>query len=197
MTPPNRLPGRSPLRVPLGVALALLGVFLFTDWLRDVAALTGAGVLLLSQRFHSSRVMSLVDWELLVLFMGLFVVNAALEHTGLARQAVQELSSQGIKLHEPGPLFVVTLLLSNLVSNVPAVMLLLPHLAVGDASGGAMLALASTFAGNLLLVGSIANLIVVDLAEKQGIAIGWAAHARIGVPVTLGTLVLLWICWQM
>jgi len=170
----------------LGVAFALLGVFLFTDWPRDVAALTGAGVLLLSQRFHSSRVMSLVDWELLVLFMGLFVVNAALEHTGLARQAVQELSSQGIKLHEPGPLFVVTLLLSNLVSNVPAVMLLLP-VAHGP-TAGATLALVSTLAGNLLIVGSIANLIVVDAARRAGIEIDWRRHARTGIPVTAVTL---------
>jgi len=170
----------------LGVALALLGVFLFTDWPRDVAALTGAGVLLLSQRFHSSRVMSLVDWELLVLFLGLFVVNAALEHTGLARQAVQELSSQGIKLHEPGPLFVVTLLLSNLVSNVPAVMLLLP--VANGPTAGATLALVSTLAGNLLIVGSIANLIVVDAARRAGIEIDWRRHARTGIPVTAVTL---------
>lgn len=60
-----------------------------------------------------------------------------------------------------------------------------------------MLALASTFAGNLLLVGSIANLIVVDLAEKAGIRIDWAAHARIGIPVTLVSLAIvwLWLAW--
>jgi Na+/H+ antiporter NhaD/arsenite permease-like protein len=76
------------------------------------------------------------------------------------------------------------------VSNVPAVMLLLPHLH-GDAAG-VMLALVSTFAGNLLLVGSIANLIVADLARKSGIDIGWREHARIGIPVTLATLGLTW-----
>ena len=179
------------------VAGALMVIFLFTDWPREVAALVGAAVLLLSRRLHSSQVMGFVDWQLLLLFIGLFVVNQAFETTGLAAQAVAWMAGHGVHLAEPGVLLVAGVALSNLVSNVPAVMLLLPHLAVGDASGGAMLALASTFAGNLLLVGSIANLIVVDLAEKQGIAIGWAAHARIGVPVTLGTLVLLWICWQM
>jgi Na+/H+ antiporter NhaD/arsenite permease-like protein len=81
--------------------------------------------------------------------------------------------------------------LSNLVSNVPAVMLLLPHLQ-GDASG-VLLALVSTLAGNLLLVGSIANLIVADLALKNGIRIDWKRHARIGIPVTLGTLALTWV----
>ena len=89
-------------------------------------------------------------------------------------------------MHEPGPLFVVTLLLSNLVSNVPAVMLLLP-VAHGP-TAGATLALVSTLAGNLLIVGSIANLIVVDAARRAGIEIDWRRHARTGIPVTAVTL---------
>jgi len=175
----------------LVVAAALLAVFLLTDWPREVAALVGAGVLLLSRRFHSSHVMGFVDWELLVLFMGLFVVNHAFAATGLAAQAVAEMAALGVHLGEPGPLLVVSTGLSNLVSNVPAVMLLLPHLQGFES--GVMLALASTLAGNLLLVGSIANLIVVDLAAKSGIAIDWRAHARIGVPVTLLTLAVVWL----
>ena len=174
----------------LSAATALLLIFLFTDWPRDVAALVGAGVLLLSRRLHSAQVMGFVDWQLLLLFIGLFVVNQAFESTGLAAEAVAWLGGRGVHLNEPGPLLVVGVALSNLVSNVPAVMLLLPHLQ-GDAAG-VTLALVSTFAGNLLLVGSIANLIVVDLARKQGIAIHWKQHALTGIPVTLGTLVLVW-----
>ncbi len=174
----------------LAVAAALLAVFLFTAWPREVAALVGAGVLLLSRRFHSSQVMSFVDWELLVLFIGLFVVNHAFESTGLAAQAVAWMAGQGVHLADAGPLFAVGVALSNLVSNVPAVMLLLPHLETPAA--GVTLALVSTLAGNLLLVGSIANLIVVDLARDAGIAIDWKAHAVTGVPVTLGTLVIVW-----
>ena len=168
------------------VAVGLVVVFLATDWPRDVSALVGAGILLLSQRFHSSKVMSLVDWELLVLFVGLFVVNHALEISGAAGRAIEWIGAQGIALGEPGPLFVSTLVLSNLVSNVPAVMLLLP-VAVG-AHAGPTLALVSTLAGNLLIVGSIANIIVVDAARKQGIEIDWRRHARVGVPVTIATL---------
>jgi Na+/H+ antiporter NhaD/arsenite permease-like protein len=174
----------------LSVAALLLLIFLFTDWPRDVAALAGAGVLLLSRRLHSAHVMGFVDWQLLLLFIGLFVVNHAFEGTGLAADAVAWLAGRGVHLSEPEALLVVGVLLSNLVSNVPAVMLLLPHLH-GDASG-VMLALVSTFAGNLLLVGSIANLIVADLARKCGIHIDWKQHALIGIPVTLGTLVLAW-----
>lgn len=144
------------------------------------------GLLLLSQRFHSSKVMSFIDWELLVLFVGLFVVNHALKITGATGQAIAWISAQGVALGDPGPLFLRTLTLSNLVSNVPAVMLLLP--AAGGAHAGPTLALVSTFAGNLLIVGSIANIIVVDAARKQGIEIDWRRHARIGVPVTIVTL---------
>ena len=174
----------------LSVAVALLLVFVLTDWPREVAALVGAGVLLLSRRFHSSHVLGFVDWELLVLFIGLFVVNRAFETTGLAAQAVAWLALHGVALGESTALFAAGLGLSNLVSNVPAVMLLLPHLQTPEA--GMTLAMVSTLAGNLLLVGSIANLIVADLAKREGVAIDWAAHARIGVPVTLATLGLVW-----
>jgi Na+/H+ antiporter NhaD/arsenite permease-like protein len=177
----------------LAVAAALMGVFLATDWPRDVAALVGAAVLLLSRRLHSAQVMGDVDWLLLLLFIGLFVVNQAFAQTGLAADAVAWLSARGMHLADPGPLLVVGVALSNLVSNVPAVMLLLPHLqGAGSAQAGVTLALVTTFAGNLLLVGSIANLIVADGAKRAGIAIDWRAHAATGVPVTLASLALLW-----
>ena len=174
------------------VATALLVIFLFTDWPREVAALVGAGLLLLSRRFHSSHVMGFVDWELLVLFIGLFVVNHAFQSTGLAALAVGWLTGHGIHLGDTGPLFVIGVSLSNLVSNVPAVMLLLPHLKTPEA--GVTLALVSTLAGNLLLVGSIANLIVVDLARRAGISIDWRQHFAIGLPVSLITLAIVWLC---
>ena len=174
------------------VAAVLFGVFLFTPWPREVAALVGAGVLLLSRRLHSSQVMGFVDWPLLLLFSGLFIVYHALAQSGLAGEAVAALRAQGVVLSEPGTLLVLGVLLSNAVSNVPAVMLLLPHLGDAGAQGGTLLALASTFAGNLLLVGSIANLIVADLAQKAGVPFGWREHAAIGVPVTLLSLAVLW-----
>lgn len=173
------------------VAFTLLLVFLFTDWPREVAALLGAAVLLLSRRLHTADVMGCVDWPLLVLFIGLFVVNHAFDATGLAAQAVLWLGGHGVHLSDPGTLLLVGAGLSNLVSNVPAVMLLLPHIKGFDM--GAALALVSTFSGNLLLVGSIANLIVVDLAQKDGVRIDWRTHARVGVPVSLLTLALLWL----
>jgi Na+/H+ antiporter NhaD/arsenite permease-like protein len=170
----------------LAVVGALLVIFLVTDWPREVAALTAAGLLLMSRKFHSTKMLGLVDWELLILFMGLFVVNHALERTGVTREVVHELALSGVSLREPATLFGATFLLSNLLSNVPAVMLLLP--AATESFSGPMLALVSTLAGNLLIVGSIANMIVVAAAARQGVVIDWRRHARAGIPVTLASL---------
>ena len=125
-------------------------------------------------------------WHLLVLFVGLFVVNHAVAEAGLATQANGALRAAGVDLGDPRWLFPATAVLSNLVSNVPAVMLLLPH--ASHPLAGPVLALSSTLAGNLLIVGSIANLIVVDQAAALGVRIGWREHARVGVPVTVTTL---------
>ena len=170
----------------LAVALALVGVFLFTSWPRQVAALTCAGILMMSSRLHSNKMLGLVDWQLLVLFIGLFVVNHAFERTGLAAEAMRSLAAAGLPLESPGPFFAATFVLSNVVSNVPAVMLLLP--AATEPFSGPMLALVSTLAGNLIIVGSIANIIVVDAARRRGIEIDWKRHAATGVPVTLASL---------
>ena len=170
----------------LAVAVALVIVFVFTSLPREVAALTGAGILLMSSRLHSNKMLGLVDWELLVLFIGLFVVNHAFQSTGLAERALLAFAEAGMPLAAPAPLFAATFVLSNVVSNVPAVMLLLP--AATEPFAGPMLALVSTLAGNLLIVGSIANIIVVDAARRRGIEIDWRRHALTGVPVTLASL---------
>jgi len=180
----------------LAVAGGLVVAFLFTDWPRDVAALTGAGVLLMSRRFHSAHMLGLVDWELLVLFIGLFAVNHALAHTGVTAEAIQGLAAAGFPLTEPAPLFATAVVLANVISNVPSIMLLLP--AATEPFAGPMLALVSTLAGNLLIVGSIANIIVVDAARRRGIAIDWRRHVRTGLPVTLATLAVTaaWFAWR-
>jgi Na+/H+ antiporter NhaD/arsenite permease-like protein len=172
--------------------LVILGivvlVFLFTSWPREVVALAAAGLLLLSRKTSSRSVLGLVDWHLLVLFGGLFVVNHVLEASGALGQMEAALTSSGVDLHQPASLFLTTVALSNLVSNVPATMLLLPT--ANYPLAGPILALASTLAGNLLVIGSIANIIVVDQAQRADVRIGWIEHARVGVPVTILTLTL-------
>jgi Na+/H+ antiporter NhaD/arsenite permease-like protein len=167
---------------------ALLYAFLFEPWPREVVALVGAGVLLMSRRLHSRDTLALVDWQLLVLFAGLFVVNAAFTQTQIPNDLVESLETAGVNVASPGWLFALTVVLSNAVSNVPAVMLLLPF--SSHELAGMILALASTFAGNLLIVGSIANIIVVDTAARGRVTIDWRLHARTGVPVTVVTLML-------
>jgi Na+/H+ antiporter NhaD/arsenite permease-like protein len=182
----------------LTVAALLLVAFLYAPWPREHMALTAAGILLMSRKLHSNKMLGLVDWELLILFFGLFVVNHAMQQTGLTAKVVADLASSGVDLQQPGPLFGATFVLSNIVSNVPAVMMLLP--VATHPMAGPVLALVSSLAGNLLIVGSIANIIVVDAAARRGIRIDWHRHARVGVPVTLATLAIsaayLWLRMQ-
>ena len=179
------------------VALALVVSFLFEWWPRELVALAAAGVLLTSRRLHSSQTLGLVDWELLVLFIGLFVVNDALQRTGVPAHLVADAAAMGLHLDHPVPMFGAAFVLSNIVSNVPAVMLLLP--VAQHPFAGPLLALVSTFAGNLLIIGSIANIIVIDAAARRGVVIDWRQHARIGVPVTIATMAVtaLYLWWRM
>jgi Na+/H+ antiporter NhaD/arsenite permease-like protein len=183
-----------------GVAIAavVFMLFLFAPLPREVVALVAAGLLMTSRKLHSYKMLGLVDWQLLVLFIGLFVVNHGLAKTGLPEVTIDDLAGAGVDLAHPGPLFAAAFVLSNVVSNVPAVMLLLSAATHGIA--GPVLALSSTLAGNLLIVGSIANIIVIGAAQRHGIAIGWKEHARVGVPVTLVTLAIaagwLWLRLQ-
>ena len=96
------------------------------------------------------------------------------------------------------PLFVaVTATLGNIVSNVPAVMLLrgvVPQLA--DPRGGWFaLAMASTLSGNLTVTGSVANIIVVERAAAEGVTVGFRDYVAVGIPLTIATLVFgtLWL----
>jgi len=170
----------------LTLVAVLMVVFLTTPWPRDVLALTAAAVLLLSRNMHSREVLGLVDWQLILLFVGLFVINVAMQATGTLDHILAAAQEAGLNPHGPVVLFALSTVLSNIVSNVPATMLLLP---VADhPQSGAILALSSTLAGNLIVVGSIANIIVVGIAGNLGYRITWRQHARAGIPITLLTL---------
>jgi Na+/H+ antiporter NhaD/arsenite permease-like protein len=170
----------------LVVVALIVGAFVLSDWPREVVALAGAGLLMVSGELASREMLGLVDWHLLVLFAGLFIVNEAVQQAGLLDAAILAVRSLHLDPADPATLFGVTVVLSNLVSNVPAVMLLLPM--ASHPLAGAILALASTLAGNLLIVGSIANIIVVENARRAGITIDWRTHARVGLPVGLLSL---------
>ena len=171
----------------LTVTTALIVAFLFIHHLpREGVALLCAGILLLSRRMSSREMLSLVDWHLLLLFIGLFIVNDAFQQIGAMCHVIEFLRARGADPSRPAALFGLSVLLSNVVSNVPATMLLLPT--ATHPLAGPILSLSSTFAGNLFIVGSIANIIVVTSARALGVTIDFRAHARTGLPVTLSTL---------
>jgi Na+/H+ antiporter NhaD/arsenite permease-like protein len=129
-----------------------------------------------------------IDWRLLMLFIGLFVVVGAAERAGIDRRIFNLLQPIGVRTI--AGLSVTAATLSNLVSNVPAVMLLTPLVRTLPHPEPAWLALAmaSTLAGNLTILGSIANLIVVEGADRRGVTVSFSDYARLGIPVTLATL---------
>ncbi len=161
-----------------------------------VVAVAGAATLLVVANVKPVKVYRQVDWGLLVLFAGLFIVLGGLEASGLVARAFAWVGTE--RLHSVPALSLVSVVLSNLVSNVPAVILfrsVIPGFPDPETAWLA-LAMSSTFAGNLTLIGSVANLIVVEQARAQGAPeVTFLEYLKVGVPVTLltvavGTLVL-------
>lgn len=167
--------------------LALLSMFA-TPLPHVTGVLIIAAVLLISRRLATGEILSLVDWHLLVLFGGLFVVTAALAATGLPATLLHGMTTAGVAPSSLVTLVPLTLAGSNTIGNVPIVVLLLA--VARDLPTEALYALAvlSTLAGNLLVVGSLANIIVVERARQSGVVIGFGQHARCGVPMTLLSL---------
>jgi Na+/H+ antiporter NhaD/arsenite permease-like protein len=158
-----------------------------------LVAIGGAAYCLLTRRVNPDKVYREIDWGLLVLFTGLFVVIGGVEASGLAGEILGGAAVVG--LHRPAVLTAVTAVLSNLVSNVPAVLLFKTVIPTFGEPTRAwlLLAMASTLAGNLTILGSVANLIVVEQARGAGIQIGFLEYSRVGVPVTVLTLLVGWL----
>jgi Na+/H+ antiporter NhaD/arsenite permease-like protein len=158
-----------------------------------VVAIAGAACTLLTRQVNPEKVYREVNWGLLVLFVGLFVVTAGLEHSGLVDVFLRWAAAAN--LQRPAVLTIVTAVLSNIVSNVPAVLVFKPLVASFDAPRRAwlVLAMASTLAGNLTILGSVANLIVVEAARAARVEIGFVEYCKVGVPVTMVTLFLGWL----
>ncbi|BBO76320.1 transporter [Desulfosarcina widdelii] len=175
-----------------GIGAVVLLVFLFfTPVPREVSAIAIAGILLCSRKMKTRDILGLVDWHLITLFCALFIVIHGLVHAYDLRIVVDRLTGWGVNLGNSATLTGLTAVLSNLFSNVPAVMLLVPFMDPIDPRQWYTLALASTFAGNLFVLGSIANLIVIEQASRLGVRISFKDHARVGVPVTLVSLIVL------
>ena len=192
---PFRPIDRSRLVKPAIVIVAVLVGFL-TGLPPALVAAVGAAAMLITRTRDPRQVYDEIDWGLLVFFVGLFLIVGGAEKAGITGRLLE--IADHWNLHHPGILAVIVAVLSNVVSNVPAVMLIKsvvpgfsnPHM------GWLVLAMASTLAGNLTITGSVANIIVVEQARKEAEISFWD-YIRIGLPVTLLTLLigLLWLIW--
>jgi Na+/H+ antiporter NhaD/arsenite permease-like protein len=168
------------------ILVVVIGLF-FTSLPKEIIAMAAAGIHLASRKFRTEDLLNLVDWQILVLFAGLFVVTGAFQSTGYGDQAVQWLAHNGVNLDVPWILALATAVLSNLISNSAAVMLLLKVVHLTQ-TAAYVLALANSFGGNLIIIGSVANIIVAQQAKDFGVNISFRDFARLGIPVTLAAL---------
>ncbi len=188
-------PAISPLVKPGVVILIVLAGFLAGAPPAMMAAF-GAAVMLITRTREPRQVYEQVDWGLLVFFAGLFVIIQGVENAGITDDLLR--LARPLDIQSAGVFTIVTATLSNIVSNVPAVMLLksmVPKFA-NPHVGWLVLAMASTLAGNLTITGSVANIIVVERSRDVA-EIGFGDYFRVGLPVTALTLVVgsVWLWW--
>ena len=178
---------------------ALVGALVLIAFFAGVpvaeAAIIGASVLLVSRSVAPAKIYPGIDGPLLLMFAGLFIVVAAAQKVLLGPPIIAAVTQW--HLQNAAVLSAVTAVLSNIVSNVPAVLVLKPFVEVlpDPQRAWEIVAMSSTFAGNLTLVGSVANLIVAEQARRAGIHISFFGYLRIGAPLTVLTLIFgtLWL----
>ncbi|MHC8494346.1 SLC13 family permease [Thalassospira sp. SM2505] len=182
------LPDRPMLIKAVAATIAVILIFILVDE-RALWCLLIVAMLLLSRRLGTDQVLGRVDWHLLALFCGLFIVTGAMSGDDVIAGFFRDIL---ITLHIDQPAVLVGLSLagSNTIGNVPLVMMLL---SLGPDWSQSMLhglAVFSTLSGNFLIVGSVANIIAVEQAAKAGTVISFTDYARLGVPITLISLVM-------
>ena len=186
--PPGDTNHRSLRRKSVAVTLTAVILF-FTGLPLELIALGAAAVLLLG-RTRPEKIYREVDWSLLVMFTGLFIVVHAFQ---IHIVSLWDINGFRVLLQRPVDLLsLVSAGLSNLVSNVPTVLLMEPVLQavpqVSRETAWLALAMSSTFAGNLTVLGSVANLIVVENARREGVTVSFWEYCKVGMPLTILTL---------
>ena len=177
-----------PLLAKSIVVMAVMVVLFFFGQPVAKVAIVGGAFLLLTRRVRPEKVYIEIDWPLLVMFVGLFVVIGGLEKAVITADVSAAIAHQ--HLDNPTILAGVTAVLSNLVSNVPAVLLLksfVPNLQ-DPQRAWLVVAMAATLAGNFTLVGSVANLIVAQRAKARGVELNFGAYFKVGAPLTVLTI---------
>ena len=176
------------IRKTLFIMMLLLLAMLFGTMLRlpiAISAMTAAGLVMISRKTRPADLFALVSWNLILLFVGLFIVIGDIQSRHLLNPVITQLASMGVHLEGFLPLSIVTLVLSNLVNNVPAVLLLKPIIPLSATLSWYVLAVISTFAGNFTMLGSIANLLVSEQAKANDVRLDYVEYLKVGVPATL------------
>jgi len=185
---PVRLLDKTILTKAVLATIAVIAIFVFVED-RALWSLLVVGALLLSRRLSTDQVLGRVDWHLLALFCGLFIVTGAMAQNDVIASLFRDVLIT-LQIHHPGVLAGVSLAGSNTIGNVPLVMMLLSLDPEWSTEMLHALAIFSTLSGNFLIVGSVANIIAVEQAAKAGTVISFIDYARLGVPVTLISLAL-------
>jgi Na+/H+ antiporter NhaD/arsenite permease-like protein len=195
--PPRHRQDRNQTIKGLIATVALLALFM-TPIQHEIGALIIAAILLLTRKFTSRTIIAAVDWPLLLLVACLFGITGALADTGIPWTGISQLQEWGLLPDSLLILTPLTLLMSNTIGNVPSVILLMqiwPNPPKGALYG---LALLSSLSGNLLLVGSLSNILVVERAADFGVNLSFAEHAKVGIPITLLSIAfaVFWLAWM-
>jgi Na+/H+ antiporter NhaD/arsenite permease-like protein len=168
----------------LGITIALF----FTEIPREITVLVAACIHLLSSKFRTESLLALVDWQTLLLFASLFVVGGSFQATGYGEHLIHSMQSLGFDPSRPVNEVLLTTGLSALINNAPAVVLLIKIVPLSTVTMAYVMAVANSFAGNLIMTASVANLIVIQQARKQGIVISFFEFFRLGAPIALVSL---------
>jgi Na+/H+ antiporter NhaD/arsenite permease-like protein len=196
-TEPIPLPALDLSRLTKPVVVAgLVVVGFFSGVPPAMIAALGAATLLITRAVDPHKVYEEVNWGLLVFFVGLFLIVGGAENAGIVERVLE--FTRNWNLQHVGVFTAMVALLSNVVSNVPAVMLLksvVPSFA-NPHTAWLILAMASTLAGNLTVTGSVANIIVVESAKPE-VHVGFWNYFRAGLPITVITLLVgcAWLAW--
>lgn len=186
-------PAKSYLAWPVTVTVGVLAGFLM-GFPPPLVAAAGGALLLVQRHKEPKAIYGDVDWDLLVLFLGLFIILGGAEQAGITRELLG--AAERLNLHNSVIFAIVVTLMSNIASNVPTVMLLKGVIPQFQHAHHAwlMLAMVSTLAGNLTITGSVANIIVVEKARSEA-HISFVEYMKIGIPVTLITIAigLVWL----
>jgi Na+/H+ antiporter NhaD/arsenite permease-like protein len=187
-----------PFDRPLVVRSLIVFAGALVGWLAGASlplvAISAAAILLAIAQRDPTEAFAKVEWSLLLFFGALFVVMRGARDLPLVASLTSAAGAQlhGAPLHDAIVTSAAMIGLSNLVSNVPAVILWLPVVprVVDPTFTWLVMAMSSTFAGNLTLLGSMANLIVAERAEARGARLGFVDYLKVGVPVTVLTVCL-------